>query len=90
MSTSHDATNPSAQPATAIERATAFKALDAIDQALGNAEGTMALFSAMVDNDIENDPAIVGAIERHLVADVAVLRAAFTKARGDLFTGGAR
>lgn len=69
----------------AISRDGTFTAFNVIEDALSNAEGTVALFSAMIDHDIENDPACVDAIERHLVADMAALRAAFDKAHADTF-----
>lgn len=77
-------------PRQPIPRSAAWKALDSIEDALSTTEGTMALFSAMVDHDIESDPVCVGAIERHLAADLAALRAAFRKAHADIFDGGAK
>ena len=71
------------KPRPAISRDGVSTAFNVIEAALGNAESTVALFSAMIDHDIENDPACVGAIERHLVADMAALRAAFDKAHAD-------
>jgi len=78
------------KPRKPISRDAAFKAVNEIENALVDAETTMALFSAMIDNDLENDSTCVGAIERHLASDVTALRAAFNKAHAALFLGGAK
>ena len=61
-----------------------FHALNAIDLALSEVEGTMRLLSNLIDNDDEGDTVLVGAIERHLLRDLAALSAAKDRAWGNL------
>ena len=77
------------KPRKPISSLVAFEALNDIENALVDAETTMALFSAMVDHDLESDSTCVIAIERHLAADLTAVRAAFRKAHADLLKGGA-
>ena len=72
----------------AVPHSRAFKAVDGIEDALIDAETTMALFTSMVDVGTSIDDACISAIERHLSSDLAAVREAFRQAHSSVFNKG--
>ena len=66
-----------------------FSALDLIDIARGDFESTFAVFSVLIDHDVEStSPGLMVTMERHMRRDLDALRAAESECRRALLGKG--
>lgn len=80
-------TDNTALPAAPLDlHTTAFEHFEAIDEANGKLEGTMAVMSKLIDDDCGLNADIIVTLERHLKADFAAVIAACTAAREAILT----